>query len=73
MLVEPSNTTAGSAVTGATRQAAQVAGTSFQYLLAIARVEFGIDPQAGAASPSAHGLFQFASGSVRNSGSGVRA
>jgi hypothetical protein len=73
MLVDPSNTTAGSAVTGAIRQAAQVTGTSFQYLLAMAQVESGLDPQAGASTLSGRGLFQFASGSVRNSGSGVRA
>ena len=73
MLVDPSNTTAGSAVTGAIRKAALVAGTSFQYLLAMAQVESGLDPQAGASTSSARSLFQFASGSVRNSGSGGRA
>ena len=75
MLVDPGNTTAGSALTGAIRQAAQAAqvtGTRFVYLLATAQVESGLDPQAGAATSSARGLFQFASGSVRNSGSGVR-
>jgi hypothetical protein len=73
MLVDPGNTTPGSAVTGAIRQAGQVTGTRFQYLLATAQVESGLDPQAGAATSSARGLFQFASGSVRNSGSGVPA
>jgi hypothetical protein len=59
MLVDSSNSTAGSAVIGAIRQAAQATGTSFQYLLATAQVESGLNPQAGAATSSARGLFQF--------------
>ena len=59
MLVDPSNQTAASAVTGAIRQAAQATGTSFQYLLATAQVESGLNPRAGAATSSARGLFQF--------------
>jgi len=59
MLVDPSNQTAGAAVTGAIRQAAQATGTSFQYLLATAQVESGLNPRAGAATSSARGLFQF--------------
>jgi len=59
MLVDSSNTTAGSAVIGAIRQAAQATGTSFQYLLATTQVESGLNPQAGAATSSARGLFQF--------------
>ena len=59
MLVDPSNPTAGATVTGAIRQAAQATGTSFQYLLATAQVESGLNPQAGAATSSARGLFQF--------------
>lgn len=59
MLVDPSNQTAGAAVTGAIRQAAQATGTSFQYLLATAQVESGLNPHAGAATSSARGLFQF--------------
>ena len=59
MLVDSSNSTAGSTVTGAIRQAAQATGTSFQYLLATAQVESGLDPQAGASTSSARGLFQF--------------
>src|ERR1700691_1733952 len=58
MLVNSSNS-AGSAVTGAIQQAAQATGTSFQYLLATAQVESGLNPQAGAATSSARGLFQF--------------
>jgi hypothetical protein len=46
-------------VTGAIRQAAQATGTSFQYLLATAKVESGLNPQAGATTSSARGLFQF--------------
>jgi hypothetical protein len=59
MLVDSSNPTAGVTVTGAIRQAAQATGTSFQYLLATAQVESGLNPQAGAATSSARGLFQF--------------
>ncbi len=59
MLVDPSNPTAGATVTGAIRQAAQATGTSFQYLLATAQVELGLNPRAGAATSSARGLFQF--------------
>src|SRR5579863_7436083 len=59
MLVDPSNPTAGMTVTGAIRQAAQATGTSFQYLLATAQVESGLNPRAGAATSSARGLFQF--------------
>lgn len=59
MLVDSSNPTAGSAVTGAIRQASQATGTSFNYLLATAKVESGLNPQAGASTSSARGLFQF--------------
>ena len=59
MLVDSSNSAAGSTVTGAIRQAAQATGTSFQYLLATAQVESGLNPQAGASTSSARGLFQF--------------
>ena len=58
MLVDPSNS-AGSMVTGAIHQAAQATGTSFNYLLATAQVESGLNPQAGASTSSARGLFQF--------------
>jgi len=59
MLVEPGNSTAASAVTGAIRQAAQATGTSFSYLLATAHIESGFNALAGAATSSARGLFQF--------------
>src|SRR5712671_3306010 len=50
---------AGSAVVGAIRTAARATGTNFQYLLATAQVESGLDPNAAVASSSAKGLFQF--------------
>jgi len=59
MLVDSGNSAAGSAVTGAIRQASQATGTSFNYLLATAQVESGLNPQAGASTSSARGLFQF--------------
>jgi hypothetical protein len=59
MLVDFGNSAAGSAVAGAIRQASQATGASFNYLLATAQVESGLNPQAGAATSSARGLFQF--------------
>jgi hypothetical protein len=59
MLVDSSGHTAGSTVTGAIRQASAATGTSFNYLLATAQVESGLNTQAGAATSSARGLFQF--------------
>ena len=59
MLVDPSNSAVGSTVAGAIRQASAATGTSFNYLLATARVESGLNPHAGAATSSARGLFQF--------------
>ena len=59
MLVDPSSSVAGSTVTGAIREASQATGTNFNYLLATAQVESGLNPQAGAATSSARGLFQF--------------
>jgi hypothetical protein len=46
-------------VTGAIRQAAGATGTSFDYLLATAQVESGLNPTASASTSSAKGLFQF--------------
>src|ERR1700741_919515 len=72
MLVDPSNFAAGSTVTGAIRQASAATGTSFNYLLATAQVESGLNPQAGAATSSARGLFQFIEqtwlGTIKKSG-----
>jgi hypothetical protein len=75
MLVDPGNPAAGSAVTGAIRQASQATGTSFSYLLATAQVESGLNPQAGAATSSARGLFQFVDqtwlGTMKQSGAAL--
>jgi hypothetical protein len=51
--------TQGAAVLGAIRNAAQATGTDFQYLLATAQVESGLNPTASVSSSSARGLFQF--------------
>jgi hypothetical protein len=50
---------AATAVTGAIRSAAQVTGTSFNYLLATAKIESDLDPSMTMKSSSATGLFQF--------------
>jgi hypothetical protein len=75
MLVDPSTNAAGSAVTGAIRQASQATGTSFNYLLATAQVESGLDPGAGASTSSARGLFQFIDqtwlGTIKQSGTAL--
>ncbi|HUZ32352.1 MAG TPA: transglycosylase SLT domain-containing protein [Xanthobacteraceae bacterium] len=59
MLVDPSNSSALAGVASAIRQASQSTGASFNYLLATAQVESGLNPNAGAATSSARGLFQF--------------
>jgi hypothetical protein len=46
-------------VTGAIRNAAQATGANFEYLLATAQVESGLNPNAMAATSSAGGLYQF--------------
>src|SRR6187397_1579861 len=46
-------------VTGAIRDAARATGASFDYLLATARAESGLNPNASAKTSSARGLFQF--------------
>ena len=51
--------TQGAAVIGAIRNAARATGTDFQYLLATAQVESGLNPTASVSSSSAKGLFQF--------------
>jgi hypothetical protein len=75
MLVEPGNAAAGSTVTGAIRQASAATGTSFSYLLATAQVESGLNPQAGASTSSARGLFQFVEqtwlGTIKQSGAAL--
>jgi hypothetical protein len=47
------------AVIGAIRNAARATGADFQYLLATAQVESGLNPTAAVSSSSAKGLFQF--------------
>lgn len=44
---------------GAIQRAASITGTSFQYLLATAKMESNFDPGAKATTSSARGLFQF--------------
>ena len=58
MLVNSSNS-ASAAVTGAIQHTSQATGASFNYLVATAQVESGLNPEAGASTSSARGLFQF--------------
>src|SRR5436305_7864116 len=46
-------------VAGAIRRAASTTGTSFEYLLATAKMESNFNPTATASTSSARGLFQF--------------
>jgi transglycosylase-like protein with SLT domain len=64
--VDSSNATATAGVdpsrariAGAIKQAASTTGTSFQYLLATAKMESDFNPKATASTSSASGLFQF--------------
>src|SRR6201998_3312734 len=66
MSVDTSNATAPAGVApsrariaGAIKQAANATGSSFEYLLATAKMESDFNPTAGAPTSSAHGLFQF--------------
>ena len=66
MSVDASNATATAGVdpsrvriAGAIKQAASTSGTSFEYLLATAKMESNFNPTAGASTSSAHGLYQF--------------
>jgi hypothetical protein len=66
MSVDTSNATATAGVdpsrlriAGAIKQAASTTGTSFEYLLATAKMESDFNPKAGASTSSAHGLYQF--------------
>jgi hypothetical protein len=59
MLINGSELQSAGAVTGAIRNAARATGASFQYLLATAQVESGLNPNATAARSSAAGLYQF--------------
>jgi hypothetical protein len=75
MLVDPGTLAAGSTVAGAIRQASQATGANFSYLLATAQVESGLNPQAGASTSSARGLFQFVEqtwlGTMKQSGAAL--
>ena len=66
MSVDPSNATATAGVdpsrariAGAIKQAANTTGTSFEYLLATAKMESNFNPKASASTSSARGLYQF--------------
>src|SRR5438445_367807 len=66
MSVDPSNATATAGVdpsrariAGAIKQAANATGTSFEYLLATAKMESNFNPKASASTSSARGLYQF--------------
>ena len=66
MAVDTSNATATAGadpsrvrIAGAIKQAANSTGTSFEYLLATAKMESDFNPTAGASTSSAHGLYQF--------------
>jgi Transglycosylase SLT domain len=80
MSVDPSNATATAGldparlrVAGAIKQASSTTGTSFEYLLATAKMESDFNPSAGASTSSAHGLYQFIDqtwlGTVKEAGS----
>jgi len=60
-------------IAGAIKQAASTTGTSFEYLLATAKMESNFNPTAGASTSSARGLFQFIDqtwlGTVKEAGS----
>jgi hypothetical protein len=59
MRIDATQQTTTAQVTGAIQQAAKATGTSFQYLLATAKVESNLNPNATAKTSSAGGLFQF--------------
>lgn len=50
---------AGTSVTAAIRKASQVTGAKFSYMLATAKVESNLNPNAAAKTSSAGGLYQF--------------
>ena len=56
---QPIGTRATHSATAAIRQASQVTGARFSYLLATAKVESNLNPNAAAKTSSAGGLFQF--------------
>src|SRR4030088_2357771 len=60
-------------IAGAIKQAASTTGTSFEYLLATAKMESNFNPTASASTSSARGLYQFIDqtwlGTVKEAGS----
>src|SRR3981189_3636183 len=80
MSVDASNATTGAGIApprariaGAIKQAASTTGTSFEYLLATAKMESNFNPKASATTSSARGLYQFIDqtwlGTVKEAGS----
>ena len=80
MSVDASNATAAAGIdpsrariAGAIKQAASTTGTSFEYLLATAKMESNFNPTASATTSSARGLYQFIDqtwlGTVKEAGS----
>src|ERR1700681_3277290 len=80
MSVDPSNANAAAGIdparariAGSIRQAASTTGTSFEYLLATAKMESNFNPKASATTSSARGLYQFIEqtwlGTVKEAGS----
>src|SRR5258705_10744191 len=80
MSVDASNATTAAGIdpsrawiAGAIKQAASTTGTSFEYLLATAKMESNFNPTASASTSSARGLFQFIDqtwlGTVKEAGS----
>jgi hypothetical protein len=67
--VEPSR----ARIAGAIKQAADTTGTSFEYMLATAKMESNFNPKAAATTSSARGLYQFIDqtwlGTVKEAGS----
>src|SRR5215831_14315815 len=59
MAVDASIPVGSAPVAGAIRKAARATGTSFDYLLATAKVESDLDPNLSMRSSTATGLFQF--------------
>ena len=60
-------------IAGAIKRAADTVGTSFEYMLATAKMESNFNPKAGASTSSARGLYQFIDqtwlGTVKEAGS----
>src|SRR3977135_3071612 len=80
MSVDASNATAAAGtdtaparIASSIKQAASTTGTSFEYLLATAKMESNFNPKAGATTSSARGLYQFIDetwlGTVKEAGS----